>query len=571
MPRQILLAEQHDRSRSLGWLGTAWIEHFVRHGPGGVQGMEVHHGEEYTQFIVDSYALGDAETNNHMLYDSVFLSRPKGTDKSGLAARFCLFEAFGPARFSGQWAKGGEIYEDPWDMGFRYEYQPGEPMGKHVRAPYIRIMATEEGQSGNTYRTVLFNLTSDECPLYYVPAHDTGREKVLLRGGGEIRTSTASSSSKDGGLETFVVFDETHLYDTPELKEMKATVARNLRKRKREGTWFLETTTMFAPGDDSAAEETFKEAESIRSGRKKKGRGRLFYDHRWGICENLADEPALRRAIAEAYGDAIAWIDVDSLVDEVYDTRSSPASVRRYFLNAQTSSSDSWIAAHEWEACGTAAVQDLQKGDTIVIGGDGAINDDATALIACRVSDGLLQPLGVWQKPDGAEGEGWQVSREAVDSCLAQAMRTYNVVGFYMDPPHWSDTLDRWHSEYAERMKVKATERRPLEWWTNRPTPMIEALERFREAVLEKRVKYAPPEDRAGTLAEMLTSLKSHVLHTKRRPTRAGMQVAKSYPGSPDKIDMCVASVIAWTCRNDAIAKGITGKKKPLYIAQRLR
>lgn len=204
MPRQILLAENHDRSRSLGWLATAWIEHSVRHGPGGVQGQPVHHGEEYTQFIVDAYALGDAPTNNHMLYDSVFLSRPKGTDKSGLAARFCLFEAFGPARFCG-WAEGGEVFVDE-DLEFEYVYAPGEPMGRPVRSPYIRIMATEEGQSGNTYRTVLFNLTSDECPLFYLPRHDTGKEKVLLRGGGEIRTSTASSSSKDGGLETYVVF-----------------------------------------------------------------------------------------------------------------------------------------------------------------------------------------------------------------------------------------------------------------------------------------------------------------------------------------------------------------------------
>lgn len=351
---------------------------------------------------------------------------------------------------------------------------------------------------------------------------------------------------------------------------MKSTVSRNLRKRKREGTWYLETTTMFAPGDNSAAEETFKEAESIRSGRKQKGRGRLFYDHRWGICENLADEPVLRRAIAEAYGDAIAWIDVDSLVDEVYDTRSSPASVRRYFLNAQTSSADSWIAAHEWEACGKPEVRDFQPGDTIVIGGDGAISDDATALVGCRVSDGHLQVLGVWQKPDGAEGEGWQVNRAHVDACLMKAVKTYKVVGFYMDPPHWSDYLDKWHSELAHKMLVKSTERRPLEWWTNRPVAMVEALERFREAVLEKRLSYAPAEDRAGEIAQLSTILKSHVLHAKRNPTRAGMQIAKSYPGSPDKIDTCVAAVIAWTCRNDAIAKGV-GVKKPLYIARRLR
>lgn len=352
---------------------------------------------------------------------------------------------------------------------------------------------------------------------------------------------------------------------------MKATVSRNLRKRKREGTWYLETTTMFSPGDDSAAEETFKEAEAIRSGKKKKGRNRLFYDHRWGICANLGDEEALRAAIAEAYGDAIAWIDVDSIVDEVYDSRTSPASARRYFLNAQTSTADAWIKAHEWEACGKPEARDFAKGDVIVIGGDGAINDDATALVGCRVADGHLQVLGVWEKPDGGEGEGWQVDREEVDACLSRAMREYKVVGFYMDPPHWSDYLDKWHSEFAHKMEVKSTDRRPLEWWTNRQVAMVEALQRFREAVLEKRVSYAPAEDRVGEVAEMSTILHSHVLHTKRRPTRAGMQVAKAYPSSPDKIDACVAAVIAWTCRQDAIAKGVTVKKKPLAIARRLR
>lgn len=444
-------------------------------------------------------------------------------------------------------------------------------MGKPVRAPYVRIMATEEGQSGNTYRTVLFNLTSDECPLFYIPAHDTGKERVILTGGGEIRTSTASSSSKDGGLETFVVFDETHLYVLPDLKEMKATVSRNLRKRKREGTWYLETTTMFSPGDDSAAEETFKEAESIRSGRKKKGRNRLLYDHRFGICDNLADEVALRKAIAEAYGDALAWIDVDSIVDEVYDTRSQPASVRRYFLNAQTSTSDSWIKAHEWAGCRRPEAKSLAKGDMIVIGMDGSRNDDATAVCAVRVADGLVQLLGAWQKPDGGEGEGWQVDRVAVDACIAKAMREYTVVGLYCDPPHWSDMVDKWHSEWAEKMKVKASLHRPLEWWTNRPTAMVEALTRFREAVLDKTIGFIPPEDRVGEEAELSTVLTSHVLHTKKRPSRAGMQIGKAYPGSPNKIDACMAAVIAWTARNDAVAKGVLVKKKQTYLAKRLR
>src|SRR4051794_36614720 len=128
MPHQRILSPDYDPERSLGWLATAWIEHNVRHGLGDVAGQPVRHGQEYTEFIVACYAVGDDPTNNHLLHDTAFLSRPKGCDKSGIAGRLCLFEAFGPSRFSGQWAKGGEIYRDPYGS-FVYEYQPGEPMG----------------------------------------------------------------------------------------------------------------------------------------------------------------------------------------------------------------------------------------------------------------------------------------------------------------------------------------------------------------------------------------------------------------------------------------------------------
>jgi hypothetical protein len=77
MPRQMILAPHHDQRRSLGWLAVSWLEFFTRHGPGDVQGQPVVHGEEYTEFIVNAYAVGDHARNNHLLYDSVFLSRPK--------------------------------------------------------------------------------------------------------------------------------------------------------------------------------------------------------------------------------------------------------------------------------------------------------------------------------------------------------------------------------------------------------------------------------------------------------------------------------------------------------------
>ena len=53
-----------------------------------------------------------------LLYDSAFLSRPKGCDKSGLAARFALFEGMGPCRFELFAVEG---YRPDPDAGVRVE------------------------------------------------------------------------------------------------------------------------------------------------------------------------------------------------------------------------------------------------------------------------------------------------------------------------------------------------------------------------------------------------------------------------------------------------------------------
>uniref|UniRef100_A0A914DBZ4 Uncharacterized protein n=1 Tax=Acrobeloides nanus TaxID=290746 RepID=A0A914DBZ4_9BILA len=303
------------RERSLGWLAVWWMETFTVHGPGDIVGQPTRFGDEYTGFIVDAYAVDDT---GRRLYDSAFLSRPKGCDKSGLAGKFSLFEAFGPARFSG-WAQGGETYEF---LGQVYTYRRGEPMGRTVTAPMVRILATEEEQTGNTYGTIYHNLTSSESPLFSLQAWGViaGLSQVVIPGGGMIKRSTSGASSKDGGLETFVVFDETHLYNTPQLREMYNVVRDNLGKRAANAEpWFIETTTMFAPGEESVAEKTFAYADAIEE--KRARRTRLLFDHRWGEVKDLADEAALAEAFREAYGDAIEWNPVEALIDKAYDPR----------------------------------------------------------------------------------------------------------------------------------------------------------------------------------------------------------------------------------------------------------
>lgn len=329
---------------------------------------------------------------------------------------------------------------------------------------------------------------------------------------------------------------------------MYRTVTRNLRKRKKiAGTWYLETTTMFAPGEESVAEGTYRLSEQIREGKAR--RERLLVDHRWGECGDPSNEVALRAGIVEAYGDAMAWNDLDGLVDEFYDPRADVIDSRRYFLNAETETSDAWIAAREWDPR-AAPAEIISDREMVTLGFDGSIRDDATALVACRVSDGHLELLACEAKPDNASPV-WQVDSAAIDAAVFDAFSRFDVVGFFADPPQWQDFVDRWTAEFSGGLQVKATQAHPIEWWTNRPKFMVAALERFREAVLSGQLTHD------GT-----TLLRRHVLNARRRVSRSGIQISKEYPGSPRKIDAAMAAVLAYEARADAVAAGVISRPR---------
>jgi hypothetical protein len=141
----------------------------------------------------------------------------------------------------------------------------------------------------------------------------------------------------------------------------------------------------------------------------------------------------------------------------------------------------------------------------------------------------------------------------------------------FADPPQWTDWLDTWHNEFSHEMLVQATQRRPFEWHTNQPKQMVEALDRFHTAVLERRISFTPAEDLVGRKAELTLTLQRHVTNARRHPTRAGLQIRKEYPKSPKKIDACVAAVLAWQCRWDAIAAGVLDQADGWFMPKRLR
>lgn len=571
MPRRIVKHKDHDRERAL-WIAVWWIETFTVHGPGAVQGEPTELFDEYAEFVVDCYAL---DGTGKRLYDNAFFSRPKGCDKSGLAAKIALFEALGPCRFAG-WAKGGEQYHY---LGQTYTYRKGEPMGKNVKVPYVRIMATEEGQTGNVYDVIHYNLSDDAAPLHAMIAYgiDVGKTRVILPDGGEITPSTSGAASKDGGKETFTVFDESHLYIQPQLKQMYSTVTRNALKRKLEGAWYIETTTMYAPGQESVAEETYFFAEQILQSKAR--RPRLFFDHRWGVCENLADEDVLRAALIDAYGDAMHWMDVESLIDGIFDPRSAEVDSRRYFLNAPTEGLNAWVTVGLLDKVQGKARdvgfqpprpnRDGLEREKITLGFDGSKNDDATALIACRVSDRHLFPLMIAEVPDGRDSENWSVDREAFDAAVSDAFRDYDVVGFYADPPHWQDYVDKWAREYEDKLKVHASGRHAVEWWTNRHTMMALALERLHTAMAIGDMSMAThlgiPEDEQP----IMHVFRRHFLNARVWIRPAGKVIGKDRRGSSFKMDAAVAATLAFEACADYLAK--PGKSKAMFVPERVR
>lgn len=561
MARRLIRHPQHSRLRSLGGVGVWWIETFVRHGRGGMVGKPIEYGDEYAGFIYDCYGL---DANGKRYYNSAFFSRPKGTDKSGVAAALVLFEAFGPARFD-RFAEGGETYQF---LGHTYVYSAGEPMGKPVHNPVIKIMATEEGQTGNVWDNVYWNLSDEEAPLYALKAAyglDVGKTRIILQTGGTITPSTAGAASKDGGLETFAVFDETHLYTTPVLHAMYDTVVRNLSKRRKEGSWFIETTTMYEPGAESVAEDTYFLADQVEEGKAR--RPKLLFDHRFAPVQSLdrikvpdatkvrgerieTEEEYLNRlrgAFIEAFGDAIAWNDPEDMLDDLFDPRRSVQDTLRYFFNAVVEGKNAWLKMAEWEKIGLAAlrakaradgvrapVRPVRKGDKIALGFDGGLTSDATVLIGCRIDDGYVFVLGIWEAPDSKEAKDWQVDHSEVDAVVRKAFKDYKVVAFLADPPHWRDYVESWEKDLGADLVVKATEQKPIAFETARHTEMAKVVERTETAILTGELRHGNHK-----------ALTRHVRNANRWKRTGGDVIGKDRKGSLKKMDAAVGMCLA--------------------------
>lgn len=483
--------------RTLGPLVVDWIEANLVHGPGDVQGQRIELDDEQVRFVLGCYAVDD--DGRRLIRRAVF-SRPKGRAKSELAAMLVCAEALGPVRFRG------------WG-------HDGRPLGGPITSPYIPCVATEEGQAGNVFQAAAFMLA--EGALSTMEGLDVGLTRVFLPDGGKVLPITARATSKEGGKESFCVFDETHLFVTPELVRLHATVRRNLTKRKAAEPWSLEASTMYAPGEESVAEMSHRFAETATG---LAARGFLF-DHREAPTDfDFEDDEQLREALAVAYGAAAEWMDLDRLVAEARDPQTRESDFRRYFLNRATASDDLWILPATWRERVDLARQ-VPDGERVVLGFDGSYNGDSTALVGCTVDNAHVFVVDAWEKPEGARD--WTVPREDVKASVAKAMGRWKVLELACDPPGWHREIDEWADRYPDVLTV--------EFATNRRAFMAAACSRFYTAATT-----------GGLTHDGDPRLARHLANARLRETPDGAYIVKDGRNSPRKIDLAVAAIVAF-------------------------
>jgi hypothetical protein len=482
---------------TLGWQIIDWTEQYLCHGPGDIQGEPLVWDEEFCQIILDCYRIFPKghEQEGRRVVSYFGISMPKGRAKSEFAGALVCAELLGPVRFDG------------WDAN-------GDPVGKPVTYPFIRPLATEEGQTGNTYGNVQTML---EHARELFPSEwgfsqlDIGSTRTLIgKGGrlGEVRPSTAGAASKDGGKESFAVVDEPHLYYLPELRQMHAMVRRNTRKRKIAQPWMLATTTMFQPGQHSVAEDLYDEAEKLME-QQKRSFG-FCWHHREGVMteSNWDDDVAQLASLKEAYGPAADWMDLAGMIE--HEIR-APGSVKsenaRYFHNLRWKGDQRAIDPEKWDLLAAPHLNPL-GGEFIVIGFDGSDRGehaDDTVLVGWVLTEKPhLFLINAWKRPEFA-GRDYRVPREEIREKVTELREQFEVRRFACDPPGWREEIDSWEKEFGERFGEPVV----VEVLTNRPTRMGPAIDRFLEAIDEQSFTHdGSPELRDYALNALLTKSK---------------------------------------------------------------
>lgn len=435
--------------------------------------------------------------------------------KDPLVAVLCLVELVGPSRFS------------------HFDSETGEPVGVAHPQAWVQVAAVSRDQTRNTMTLFPSLMSKHFTDTFHIRA---GAELIRANGGRQrLEAVTSSYRALEGGRSTFVVLNETHHWIRGNNGDrMYETIDGNATKKDSR---YLAITNAYLPGEDSVAERMREAYDKIVEGRAVDIG--FVYDSLEAHPKTPLTPAALRIVLPKIRGDAV-WLNVETIIQSVLDTTIAPSRSRRMWLNQIVAEEDALYGPEQWLPLLVEGAT-LQPGDEIVMGFDGGKTDDATALVGVRVSDSVAFVLGVWERPDGPAGDGWEVNREAVDSAVHEAFRMFAVQGFYADVALWESYISEWVAAYGEGLTVKAEGRSSIGWDMRQSLQRVtRAHERLMRSIFDGKLFHD------GDL-----TLRRHVLNARRRTNNYGISFGKESRESPRKVDAYAALMLAHEALHD--------------------
>ncbi|MEU6572299.1 terminase [Streptomyces sp. NPDC046805] len=505
--------------RTLGWQIAGWAAEYLQAENGGPWKFT----REQLRFVLHWYAVDE---NGRFTNRKGVLQRMKGWGKDPLLAVLCLVELVGPSRFS------------HWDKA-------GEPVGvPHPRA-WVQVTAVNQSQTTNTMALIPSLMTD-----HFKAKYGVKDGAVLIRAnGGKCRLEAVTSSYRalEGKRTTFTLLNETHHWVSGNNgHKMYETIDGNATKQDSR---YLAITNAYLPGEDSVAERMRESFNKILEGRM--ADIGFMYDSIEAHAKTPLTALALRIVIPKIRGDAV-WLNVDSIIQSVMDATIAPSRSRRMWLNQIVAEEDAIYGPAEWDPLVDES-KTLKPGDEIVLGFDGGKSSDATALIALRVRDMCAFVLGVWEKPDGPQGEDWNVPRSEVDSEVHEAFRLFDVRAFFADVALWESYISDWSEAYGAGLAVSSPSGKDAIGWDMRGSQKTVTLahERLMRSIFDAKLAHD------GDL-----TLRRHVLNARRRTNNYGISFGKESKDSPRKIDAYAALMLAHEALYELRARGKKVRKR---------
>lgn len=399
--------------------------------------------------------------------------------------------------------------------------------------PEILLAAASDKQAGRLFDAVCSFVRRSPALMESLAIRAYVGEIARKDGEGKILRMSSSPERLHGYNPSLVICDEVAQWTTPNLRKAWAALTTGGGARSRTQTFTISTAGEVSQRADSILGRMIDGNEAVgeleRDGALTVSRNRAAQTLVYNFSAHTTDPfdtPAVKAA------NPASWITEEYLARQAANPEVSRSDFLQLHACVWSDGEDQWVTAEAVRAAGCG--DRIGDGDLVVLGFDGSMSDDSTALFACRVEDGLLELLDVWERPDGASG--WQVPRLEVDAAVHRAMAELDVWRMYADPPYWQSEIEKWALEFGDE--------RVVSWHTARDSQMGAALERFRTDLLDGKFRH----DGHPVLVQ-------HLLNARMVKTRSGYRIGKPEKGG-GKIDAAVAAVLAYEARCDAIAAG---------------